>query len=66
MRGYVKHLNERGCRFSRAEDGKDYYFHARNLPDSLPFAPALQERQVEFDAEKQPDGRWRAVNVRSA
>ena len=66
MTGEIVSLNEeRGFGFIRIPgESLDVFFHAKELTGGLTWDGQLLHRTVEFDLQRQPDGRERAVNVR--
>ena len=67
MKGTIKKLiRDRGFGFSRAEDGREIFFHITAL-EGMTFTSLIEGQSVEFDVEKNPkDSRNkgpRAINV---
>jgi cold shock CspA family protein len=68
LRGTVTHvIVSRGFAFiSSPQCSQDVFAHAKQFSHELPWDETLQEREVEFELETQPDGRQRARNIRAA
>jgi CRISPR type III-A-associated protein Csm2 len=65
MKGKVKNVNlERSFGFIRCEDGNEYYFKEDSLISDLNFQEIARDTDVEFDIQRQRDGRLKAVNCR--
>ena len=60
-----KVIQDRGYGFIQAEDGRELFFHMSSLK-GLDFQRLKDGDSVEFDAEKDKQGRSVAVNVRAS
>ncbi|HEX2222353.1 MAG TPA: cold shock domain-containing protein [Candidatus Limnocylindria bacterium] len=58
-------IAERGFGFIRGDNGKEYFFHRDELPESVEFDRLVGGEQVTFEAERTPKGD-RAVKIQSA
>lgn len=65
MKGEVNRLYpERNYGFVRGEDGQEYYFNEKSLENGISFVELVKGTLIEFQIEKQKNGRYRAVNCR--
>ncbi len=64
-KGTIIRLMDRGFGFIKTEEGKDLFFHRNDL-EGVEFASLNEGQEVEFEKDKSPDGRSRAVKVRLA
>merc|ERR1719159_987102 len=62
--GFVKFFdNEKGYGFIENDDGSGDIFVHQSQIYSKGFRSLAEDERVEFDAEQQDDGKWRALNV---
>ena len=65
-KGTIKRLiKDRGFGFIKIEQGKDLFFH-RNQLQGVAYHSLREGQQVEFEVEKGPSGRSKAIKVRLA
>ncbi len=64
-KGTIKRLMDRGFGFINTGDEKDLFFHRNDL-EGVEFNNLTEGQEVEFEKDKSPDGRSRAVKVRLA
>ena len=63
-KGTIRRLiTDRGFGFIQAADGKDLFFHRSGLQD-VEFAILREGQEVEFETNRDRDGRQQAVKVR--
>ena len=63
-KGTIRRLiNDRGFGFIKEERGEDLFFH-RSEVQGVDYGSLREGQQVEFEVEKQRDGRSQAVKVR--
>ncbi len=62
MKGNVKSIRK-NFGFIRGEDNKEYYFNENSLVGDLAFQGITKDMDVEFDIQRQSDGKLKAVNV---
>lgn len=64
MTGTIKKLcSDRGFGFIKNQNGRDIFFHAKNLAN-CEFTDIQEGLPVEFDEEPGKEGKTKAVNVR--
>jgi CspA family cold shock protein len=63
-RGTIRRLvKDRGYGFIQGEEGEDLFFHRSEL-QGMDYDSLGEGQEVEFEIQRRPDGRHRAVKVR--
>ncbi len=64
-KGTIKLISDRGFGFIRTAEGKDFFFHRREL-EGVDYDSLREGREVEFEVGRDRIGRSQAVRVRVA
>jgi len=64
-KGTIRRIGDHGFGFITTEGGEDLFFH-RNQLQGVAYSSLREGQQVEFEVEKGPSGRPKAVKVRLA
>ena len=64
-KGTIKLISDRGFGFIRTVEGKDLFFHRKEL-EGVDYDSLREGQRVEYEVGKAPDGRLQATKLRLA